>query len=65
MNFHKENLLFEVSNYYSEKLNQYGSSPLGVDWNGEESQKLRFNQLTKVITEIEDYFSNDSHRNQP
>ena len=57
MNSNKENLLFEVSNYYSERIIQYGSSPLGVDWNGEESQKLRFKQLVKVITETEDYFS--------
>ena len=57
MNSHKEELLYEVSNYYSDKLKRYGTSPLGVDWNGEESQKLRFNQLVKVITETEDYFS--------
>jgi SAM-dependent methyltransferase len=57
VNSHKEELLYEVSNYYSDKLKRYGTSPLGVDWNGEESQKLRFNQLVKVITETEDYFS--------
>lgn len=57
MNSHKEEHLNEISNYYSDKLKKYGTSPLGVDWNGEESQKLRFNQLVKVITETEEYFS--------
>ena len=57
MNSCTENLLSEVSNYYSEKLNQHGNSPLGVDWNGEESQKLRFKQLVKVINETKNCFS--------
>jgi SAM-dependent methyltransferase len=39
----------EVASYYSEKLAQYGLDPKGVDWNGEESQILRFQQLAKII----------------
>ena len=42
-------ILKEVSDYYSEKLAEHGNTPKGVDWNGEESQVLRFEQLTKVI----------------
>ena len=50
MQNNKTNLLDEVASYYSERLAQYGDSPLGVDWNGEESQTLRFEQLCKIIT---------------
>ncbi|MDW3681741.1 class I SAM-dependent methyltransferase [Cupriavidus sp. CV2] len=42
-------ILSAVSTYYSEKLAEHGESPRGVDWNGEESQILRFRQLCKVI----------------
>lgn len=53
------NLLNEVANYYSEKLAQHGETPRGVDWNGEESQILRFKQLCKVITSPADFSLND------
>lgn len=42
-------LLSDVADYYSSKLAEYGEQPRGVDWNGEESQHLRFAQLCKVI----------------
>lgn len=45
----KGELLTEVANYYSDKLAQYGETPNGVDWNGEESQNIRFSQLCKII----------------
>lgn len=45
----KSKLLAEVANYYSDKLAQHGETPHGVDWNGEESQTLRFSQLCKII----------------
>lgn len=43
-------ILQDVSSYYSEKVLQYGPCPRGVDWNGHESQLLRFQQLVKVIS---------------
>ena len=49
MQKNKINLLDEVATYYSEKLAQYGKTPRGVDWNGEESQNVRFKQLCKII----------------
>lgn len=52
-------ILQEVASYYSAKLAEYGDSPRGVDWNGEESQVLRFEQLTKIIQQNEDYSLND------
>lgn len=42
-------LITEVADYYSAKLGEYGQTPRGVDWNGEGSQVLRFDQLTRII----------------
>jgi SAM-dependent methyltransferase len=40
-----------VRDYYEEKLQRYGSTAAGVDWNSQESQTLRFEQLLKVCDE--------------
>lgn len=42
-------LIRDVISYYSNKLAIYGSTPRGVDWNGSESQQLRFEQLCRII----------------
>ena len=55
----KNPLLSEVATYYSEKLAQYGQNPRGVDWNGEESQTLRFEQLCKIVTPSNQFSIND------
>lgn len=39
----------KVSDYYSDKINKYGAAPAGVDWNGIESQQLRFKTLSNII----------------
>lgn len=49
MESRQNDLLAEVAGYYSSKLAQFGETPRGVDWNGEESQMLRFEQLSKII----------------
>ena len=41
----------EVAQYYTEKLKAYGVSAKGVDWNGEESQLLRFKQILNLFSE--------------
>lgn len=43
------NLMSEVARYYSKKIAEHGDTPPGVDWNGEESQIVRFTQLCKII----------------
>lgn len=53
----KTELLNEVATYYAEKLAEYGDTPRGVDWNGEESQTIRFEQLCKVIDPKKSAFS--------
>lgn len=52
-------LLAEVADYYSAKLERHGETPRGVDWNGEESQTLRFVQLCKIISTACDFSIND------
>lgn len=55
----KVDLLAEVAEYYSSKLAQHGETPRGVDWNGEESQTLRFGQLCKIIDTSDQFSIND------
>ena len=52
-------ILGQVASYYSEKLAQFGTDPRGVDWNGEESQLLRFAQLAKIIDSSGAFSVND------
>lgn len=44
-----QELLGEVAGYYTARLAEHGDTPRGVDWNGAESQHLRFAQLSRVI----------------
>jgi len=39
----------KLNQYFTEKLAIYGTTPKGVDYNGSESQEIRFEQLVKVI----------------
>lgn len=50
-------LLDEVAGYYAAKLAEHGETAQGVDWNGEESQNLRFAQLSKIIANRGEAFS--------
>jgi SAM-dependent methyltransferase len=51
-----------VKDYYEARLRDHGASPLGVDWNGEISQRVRFNELSKVIiAQCADAFSVDDY----
>jgi SAM-dependent methyltransferase len=52
-------ILTEVADYYSAKLAEHGETPRGVDWNGEESQTLRFAQLAKIIQSPSTFSLND------
>ena len=48
-------ILENINHYYTDKIKIYGATPKGVDWNGEESQFVRFEQLSKIINK--DIFS--------
>lgn len=52
-------LLQEVADYYRGKLQTYGETAKGVDWNGEESQFARFDQLHKLMDGENAYSVND------
>lgn len=39
----------QTNDYYSAKLRKHGATPLGVDWNSESSQQVRFDQLLHII----------------
>ena len=54
-----QRLLAEIADYDSSKFAEHGKTPRGVDWNGQESQMLRFDQLTKVIERPGDFSLND------
>jgi len=43
------NIQSNIEAYYTDKIKEHGATPKGVDWNGEESQVLRFKQLSKII----------------
>jgi len=49
------NIFNNINSYYTSKIVQYGTTPKGVDWNGRESQFIRFEQLSKII--IQDNFT--------
>ena len=49
----------EIAEYYSAKIDQHGETPSGVDWNGFESQMLRFKQLIRVIEGTQPFSLND------
>ena len=49
----------KVSEYYTDKLNQWGPVPRGVDWNSGESQETRFEQLLKVCDVSKPFSIND------
>jgi hypothetical protein len=44
-----EPIVTKVERYYSARFDEHGATASGVDWNSEESQTLRFEQLLHVI----------------
>jgi len=49
MEMSMDNTQKKLSEYFTEKLDAFGTTPKGVDYNGSESQERRFEQLAKVI----------------
>lgn len=52
-----DQIIESVRQYYTEKIQQHGAVPAGVDWNGEESQTIRFEQLARIIPAGTELFS--------
>ena len=41
--------LEQIKSYFGKRIEQHGASPRGVDWNSDESQNIRFDQLLKIV----------------
>lgn len=52
-------LLSSIADYYGDKLKTHGRTANGVDWNSEESQALRFDQLCRVVDDFSSLSIND------
>jgi SAM-dependent methyltransferase len=52
-------ILAPVSRYYAKRLAEHGASAQGVDWNGPQSQRLRFAQLLRICEGMDDFSLND------
>jgi SAM-dependent methyltransferase len=50
-------MLSAVEQYYSARFAEHGASARGVDWNSDESQQLRFEQLTRTFEDAVSPFS--------
>lgn len=48
-------IINQVNRYYSKKIIENGATPQGVDWNSTESQELRFEVLSTVISDKENF----------
>jgi len=55
----KKSIKEEVSAYYTDKINKFGETPEGVDWNGVDGQIERFFQLSRLIDGEERFSVND------
>ena len=53
-----EKYLDKIARWYDRTLLAFGTSPQGVGWSTEKDQRIRFEQLTKLI-EKEEYICND------
>jgi SAM-dependent methyltransferase len=45
----------KLNEYFTEKLDIFGATPKGVDYNGPEAQAVRFEQLVKVINPVQKF----------
>lgn len=52
-------ILNDVRRYYDGKLEAHGATARGVDWNSDESQRLRFSQLLKICEPGQPFSIND------
>ena len=53
----REEILAAIERYYSDRFAEHGPSARGVDWNSEESQELRFEQLGQLFRDEQGRFS--------
>ena len=49
----------KIAKYYEDKIEKYGLTSQGVDWNSTESQEKRFDVLLKVLQDDKSFSLND------
>ena len=54
-----DQLIEDIDRYYTRKLSAHGATPAGVDWNGEESQFVRFRELARILQPQDGLVIND------
>src|ERR1044071_646399 len=54
-----EEMLVDISSYYSAKISEFGATAKGVDWNGDASQRVRFEQIAKIMVSGKSVSVND------
>ena len=52
-------MLWDIANYYTQKILKHGNIAYGVDWNSESAQQNRFSQLLRVIDLPDNFSLND------
>ena len=55
----RKTILEQVEKYYTQRINEHGPTPQGVDWNSQESQEVRFAQLLRAIPADPPFTIND------
>jgi SAM-dependent methyltransferase len=48
-----QTILQTVGQYYADRIERFGPTPRGVDWNSAKSQELRFDRLLELATQVE------------
>ena len=54
-----QRIIQQVRQYYEGKLAEHGRTARGVDWSSEESQRLRFRELLRILDDDRDGSVND------
>ncbi len=52
-----EKIQGKVQNYFRQKLETFGSTPRGLDYNSPEAMEIRFDQLMKIVENPKKHFS--------
>ena len=45
----------KLDEYFTEKLESFGTTAKGVDYNGEQAQQIRFAELVKIIEPVKPF----------
>ncbi|ALO15609.1 trans-aconitate 2-methyltransferase [Salinivirga cyanobacteriivorans] len=49
----------DIKNYYAQRIQEFGTTPRGVDWKDYDTQQIRFSQISKIIDNKTNFRIND------